>query len=130
MPRGQKPHPVDVHVGRQLRTQRVLLGLSQAALAKKFDISFQQLQKYETGTNRISVSRLWQASRILDVPISYFFEGPDGKADTATDILSTRAGLELVRDFEGCSEEVRKTVYLLCKDMAGDVRPVSRKKAN
>ena len=102
MPRGPNSHPVDVHVGKQLRTQRALFGLSQSELAKQLGITFQQLQKYESGANRTSASRLWQASKILGVPVSYFFEGLDGKADPAADILSTRAGLELVRDFEEC----------------------------
>ena len=123
----RKPHFIDVNVGRQMRAQRALLGLSQAGLAEKLDITFQQLQKYESGANRTSASRLWRVSKTLDVPISYFFEGLDGKANTTTDILHTRAGLELVRDYEGCSEDVRKTVYLLCKAAAVDVRPATGK---
>lgn len=118
MARGEKQHPVDVHVGGQLRSQRVLYGLSQSELAKLLDITFQQLQKYETGSNRMSASRLWHASRVLGVPVSFFFEGLDEKADPASNILNTRAGLELVRDFEACSKDVRKFASGLAKTAA------------
>ncbi len=107
MARGEKQHPVDVHVGGQLRSQRVLYGLSQSELADKLDITFQQLQKYETGSNRMSASRIWHASQVLGVPVTFFFDGLDGKTDSASGILGTRAGLELVRDFEACTKEVR-----------------------
>ena len=69
------PDPVDVHVGMRLRQRRTLLGMSQEKLAKAFGVSFQQVQKYERGANRISASRLHLLTKILDVPVSYFFEG-------------------------------------------------------
>ena len=69
------PHPVDVHVGRKVRECRIAQGLSQISLAKKLGISFQQVQKYESGANRIGGSRLWEISCILDVPVSNFFDG-------------------------------------------------------
>jgi transcriptional regulator with XRE-family HTH domain len=68
-------HPVDVHVGKQLRVQRIIMGLSQEALAKEVGITFQQVQKYERGINRMSASRLYDFSRVLGVAVSYFFEG-------------------------------------------------------
>jgi transcriptional regulator with XRE-family HTH domain len=68
-------HPVDVHVGKQLRVQRIIMGLSQEALAKAVGITFQQVQKYERGINRMSASRLYDFSRVLGVAVSYFFEG-------------------------------------------------------
>ena len=129
MPRPRKAHRVDVHAGKQLQARRTLCGLSQSELAEQFGITFQQLQKYETGANRISASRLWQAGKVLGVPVSYFFTGLDGEADTATDILSTRAGLEFVRDFEGCSKEVQKFASLLCRATAGDLNSGTGKKA-
>ncbi len=129
MPVGPKHHPVDIHVGGRLRTQRVLLGLSRPELAKQLGLSFQQLQKYETGGNRISAGRLWDASKTLGVSISYFFEGLDGKADPASDILNTRAGLELVRDFEGCSQEIQEFALLLCRAAVDEVNAASGKKA-
>ncbi len=67
-------NPIDVHVGARLRARRTLLGLSQAALGDTMGISFQQLQKYETGGNRISASRLYDVSKLLDVDIGYFFD--------------------------------------------------------
>ncbi len=129
MPRPPKQHPVDIHVGQQLRTRRVLFGLSQAVLARKLGITFQQVQKYETGSDRMGASRLWEAGKILGVPVSYFFEGLDGKAEPAAGILSTRAGLELVRDFEGCSEKVQELASLLCKAAADALNSAAGKKA-
>lgn len=73
-------HPVDTHVGRQLRIRRTILGMSQDALAKAAGITFQQIQKYERGVNRMSASRLFDFARVLGVPVSYFFEGLDEKA--------------------------------------------------
>ena len=70
-------HPVDEHVGKKLKNLRVLRGLTQTDVANGLDISFQQVQKYELGRNRISASKLFEISRILDVPPSYFFEGLD-----------------------------------------------------
>ena len=68
------PHPVDVHVGARLRFRRKLLGVSQTELGNALGLAFQQIQKYEKGTNRVSASRLYQAASILDVPITFFFE--------------------------------------------------------
>ncbi len=68
------PHPVDVHVGARLKFRRRLLGLSQTALGNALGLTFQQIQKYENGANRISASRLYQAASILEVPITFFFE--------------------------------------------------------
>ncbi len=128
MPRPPRQHPVDVHVGQQLRTQRALFGLSQVELAKQLGITFQQVQKYETGSDRLSASRLWEAGKALGAPISYFFEGLGKKTEPAADILGTRAGLELVRDFEGCSEKVQELASLLCKATADDLNSAAGKK--
>ena len=68
-------HPVDKHVGNRLRRLRALRGITQTALADETGVTFQQVQKYEKGANRISASRMWEISRVLDVPISSFFEG-------------------------------------------------------
>lgn len=69
-----KPDPVDVHVGERLRQRRTLLGLSQGEIGARLGLSFQQIQKYERGTNRIGASRLYRLSKVLGVPITYFFE--------------------------------------------------------
>ncbi len=71
----RRPHPVDVFVGRKLRMRRTILGMSQSELGDAIGISFQQVQKYERGTNRISASKLWDFSKALDVAPAYFFDG-------------------------------------------------------
>jgi transcriptional regulator with XRE-family HTH domain len=68
-------HPVDVHVGARIRQRRFLLGMTQQVLAARLGVTFQQVQKYEVGANRVSASRLWDIARLLDVPIGFFFEG-------------------------------------------------------
>lgn len=102
------PDPVDVHVGQRLRQRRTLLGMSQEKLANAFGVSFQQVQKYERGANRISASRLHLLTKVLDVPITYFFEGlPDvmparGEALKPTEgdeQMTRRETLELVRAY-------------------------------
>ncbi len=103
------PHPVDVHVGQRLRLRRKLAGLSQTELGEKIDLTFQQLQKYESGANRISASRLFDLSRVLDVPVSYFFDemtenvSDAGKTEAAlTDepnLMAKRETLELARAY-------------------------------
>lgn len=72
---GEAPNPIDVHVGRRVRMRRAELKVSQQTLAEQLDVSFQQVQKYERGSNRVSASKLFEISRALEVPISYFFEG-------------------------------------------------------
>ena len=68
-------HPVDVHVGKRVRHRRWLIGMTQQQLAERVGIKFQQIQKYETGANRVSASRLWDIADALEVPVSFFFEG-------------------------------------------------------
>ena len=76
-------HPVDVHVGKRVRHRRWMVGMTQQQLGEIVGIKFQQIQKYETGMNRISASRLWDIAQALDVSISFFFEGFDGEAAEA-----------------------------------------------
>ena len=71
---GKKPNPVDTHVGSRVRLRRMLLGMSQERLGESMGLTFQQVQKYEKGVNRIGASRLFQISKILDVPVQFFFE--------------------------------------------------------
>ncbi len=94
-------HPIDVHVGSRVRLRRTLLGMNQTQLGEKLGITYQQIQKYEYGANRISASRLHQLSRILDVPVSYFFDGLDKGANvwSPDDIWLKRETLELVRAY-------------------------------
>lgn len=75
-------HPLDRHVGRRVRLRRTLLGLTQQELGEQIGVTFQQIQKYERGTNRISASRLWEIARVLKVPVSFFFEDFQEDAET------------------------------------------------
>src|SRR5947199_10012591 len=78
------PNPVDVHVGARIRTRRLLLGMNQETLANALGLTFQQVQKYEGGANRVSASRLAQVAEILGVPVMYFFNGLETAGDAAT----------------------------------------------
>src|SRR6476661_5645213 len=103
------PRPVDMHVGSRVRMRRLMLGISQVELAAALDLSFQQVQKYEKGTNRIGASRLEHISRFLQVPVAFFFEGASdasavSKKDTRSlalmdDFVSSPEGLRLVQSF-------------------------------
>ena len=76
------PHPVDLHVGQRIRQRRCAIRMSQKHLAQAVGIKFQQIQKYETGKNRVSSSRLWEIAMIMDVTISFFFEGLELSTET------------------------------------------------
>lgn len=138
------PHPVDIHVGKQLRMQRIIMGLSQEALAKAVGITFQQVQKYERGVNRMSSSRLFEFSQVLNVSIAYFFEGYDdhgaaGMQDTSESVpgvsegeaaefepeqVFTRESLELMRCFHRVkSPQVKRRIVELTRAVA-DNKPL------
>lgn len=140
-PRGRKPgsnepDPVDIHVGSRLRTRRTLLGMSQEKLAEAIGLTFQQVQKYEMGKNRISASRLYQFAQILDVSISYFFEGYEQKDSHQSDIsgglsdnmqegfvpenvLYERETLELIRVYYSIQDpKLRKDLIKWLRQMA------------
>jgi len=136
MPSG-KPNPVDVHVGARVRLRRTLLGLSQEKLGEAIGLTFQQVQKYERGANRIGASRLWDLSRVLDVPVTYFFEDmeddiaamsprnvtPDVVEATpdTDDPLTKRETLELVRAYYRISSPtVRRRIYDLARALAAN----------
>ena len=82
--KARQAHPVDVHVGGRVRLRRVFLGYSQEKLANALGLTFQQIQKYERGANRISASKLYELSRILSVPVTYFFEGVESDAESGS----------------------------------------------
>ncbi len=94
-------HSIDVHVGKRVRLRRRFRGMTQLELAERVGTSFPQIQKYETGANRISASRMWDIAAAMEVPMSYFFEGIEGQApDTGEargDILTDKEALALVR---------------------------------
>lgn len=98
------PHPVDVHVGRRVREARAIKGMSQTALGNALGISFQQVQKYEKGNNRIGASRLWDISKVLDVSTAYFFEGLENGSGEDDNVLPRRA-IERARLIESIPDE-------------------------
>ena len=118
-----KPHPVDIHVGGRVRLRRTLLGISQQKLAAGLKLTFQQVQKYEKGSNRMGSSRLWQASQILDVPISFFFDDmPEGIEGGTTSSeaaplaeFTKRSILEFMKDFVKMSDYQKKRVHGIVK---------------
>ncbi len=131
--RGRGIGPIDVHVGARLRQRRTLLGMTQTNLGDAIGVSFQQMQKYERGTNRISASRLFNLSRVLDVPVEYFFEEmpPEVAASSPAtkrrgrarkppsyepDPMATRETMELVRAYYKIGDpQIRKRLYELTK---------------
>jgi transcriptional regulator with XRE-family HTH domain len=135
--RETRPSPIDVHVGSRIRLRRTLLGMSQERLGESLGLTFQQVQKYERGVNRVGASRLFDLSRVLDVPISFFFDDmPDSLAANfggvpsrrpgsvepqdpfGDDTLSRRETLELVRAYYRITDpSVRKRVFDLIKSM-------------
>ncbi|WP_225773374.1 helix-turn-helix domain-containing protein [Inquilinus sp. Marseille-Q2685] len=122
------PDPVDVHVGARLRQRRTLLGMSQEKLAAAFGVSFQQIQKYERGANRVSASRLHQLTQILNVPVGYFFEGmtdapQNGSAHPVHDseMVASRETLELVRAYYRIEDAtVRRRLVDLLRSLGPD----------
>ena len=116
-------HPVDIHVGKRVRHRRWLVGMTQQQLAEKVGIKFQQIQKYETGANRVSASRLWDISEALDVPVSFFFEGiDDGVAADAgadmqvpADLLGDKEALDLIRSYYAIPENQRRRLFDLAR---------------
>lgn len=116
-------HPVDVYVGKRVRHRRWMVGMTQQQLAEKVGIKFQQIQKYETGMNRVSASRLWDISEALGVPVAFFFDGIDAtaSADVAAtgsvpaDILADKEALELVRSYYSIPENQRHRLFELAR---------------
>ena len=115
-------HPVDVHVGKRIRHRRWLIGMTQQQLAEKVGIKFQQIQKYETGANRVSASRLWDISDALEVPVSFFFEGlqEEGKAAAdksavPEDLMGDKEALDLVRSYYAIPENQRRRLFELAR---------------
>ncbi len=112
-----KPHPIDVYVGARVRQRRVLLGMNQTKLGDALGMSFQQVQKYENGKNRISASKLFKLSQVLDVSIEYFFD--DMPPVVAASSMITQETLKLVRAYYEIEDaKIRKHVYELTKTLA------------
>jgi transcriptional regulator with XRE-family HTH domain len=126
----KSPNPIDTYVGGRVRMRRLMLDMSQEALAKQLGLTFQQVQKYEKGTNRISASRLQALSQILDVPVHFFFEGGPrlaskgkGLSETpvpnyVTDILADSDGHALIRAFARVKEPaLRRSIVRVVERM-------------
>ena len=128
----KQPNPIDIHVGSRVRLRRMMLGMSQEKLGEHLGITFQQIQKYEKGTNRIGASRLQHIARVLDVPVSFFFEDAPGGASRAgrhgrepsasyvVDFLSSSEGIQLNKAFIRIKDaKLRRKVIDLVRAMAG-----------
>ncbi len=116
------PHPVDVHVGKRIRHRRWLVGMTQQQLAERVGIKFQQIQKYETGANRVSASRLWDIADALSVEVSFFFEGLDNATASSirtdgvpADLLGDKEALDLVRSYYAIPETQRRRLFDLAR---------------
>ncbi|RTL53833.1 MAG: XRE family transcriptional regulator [Bradyrhizobiaceae bacterium] len=125
------PNPVDKHVGSRVRMRRIMLGMSQEKLGEALGLTFQQIQKYEKGTNRIGASRVQQIGDVLQVPVSFFFEGgptssvaADGFSEApspayVSDFLATSEGLALIRAFTRIHDaKLRRSIVDLVEQMA------------
>lgn len=138
--KSDKPNPIDVHVGSRVRLRRTLLGMSQERLGEAIGLTFQQVQKYERGANRVGASRLYDLSQVLDVPVSYFFEEMNPAVTSAAearraqaleeapspayeaDPMMRRETLELVRAYYRIADpQVRRRLFDLTKAIANAV---------
>jgi transcriptional regulator with XRE-family HTH domain len=131
------PNPVDKYVGSRVRMRRIMLGMSQEKLGDALGLTFQQVQKYEKGTNRVGASRIAQISEILQVPVSFLFEGgPSGSADShnegtsptyVSDFLATSEGLALTRAFTRIPDaKLRRTIVDMVEQIAAREGPDKR----
>ena len=131
----KQPNPIDIHVGSRVRLRRMMLGMSQEKLGESLGITFQQIQKYEKGTNRIGASRLQHISSVLSVPVSFFFEDAPGApgaseatgmaesrpASYMTDFLSSSEGIQLNKAFTRIKDsKLRRRIIDLVRAAAGE----------
>lgn len=133
----KKANPIDAYVGGRIRARRMFVGMSQDKLAEQLGLTFQQVQKYEKGANRVGAGRLWIIGRILDVPVSYFFDGlgvdaedaamsmaagagvAETRADYKSDPLSSPETIQLVQAFSKVNDpEIRKKILDLVRSLA------------
>ena len=135
----KRPNSMDAHVGSRVRLRRMMMGMSQEKLGEQMGLTFQQIQKYERGINRVSASRLWELGKVLGVPVQFFFEelayaqdGGNGLAhqagfaeasaeSTIVEFLGSRDGLELNRAFVRIRDaRVRRSIVELVRSLAGE----------
>lgn len=115
-------HPVDVHVGKRVRQRRWMLGMTQQQLGDRVGIKFQQIQKYETGMNRISASRLWDIAQTMDISVDFFFEGL-GAAEiedhpAVADPMAEREAIELIKAYSAIPEAQRRRLFDLARALS------------
>lgn len=116
-------NPIDLHIGQRVRHRRWLLGMTQQQLAQGVGIRFQQIQKYESGANRISASRLWDLAKALEMPVSFFFDGLEpgkGGGPEATDdgLLQNKETMDLIRAYYALNESPRRRLLELAKALS------------
>jgi transcriptional regulator with XRE-family HTH domain len=133
-PRG--PNPIDIHVGSRVRLRRQLLKMSQEKLGEELGVTFQQVQKYERGANRVGASRLYRLSRVLDVPVQYFFEGmgeksavtgmaEDDQTPIVYDFIQSSDGVALAEAFSRIRDiKVRRRILELVRTLATEADEV------
>ncbi|WP_448328625.1 helix-turn-helix domain-containing protein [Sulfitobacter sp. M13] len=117
------PHKVDVHVGQRIRQRRWLTGMTQQRLAELVGIKFQQIQKYETGANRVSASRLWDIAFALNVDVAHFFEGLEaekpqtekGLENIPADLVGDKEAMDLIRSYYAIPENQRRRLFELAR---------------
>ncbi|KAB2850988.1 MAG: helix-turn-helix transcriptional regulator [Hyphomicrobiaceae bacterium] len=134
----KRPNPIDVYVGSRLRLRRMMVGMSQEKLGERMSLTFQQIQKYERGINRIGASRLFELAKVLQVPVQFFYDGAPSSKSSETpahtvpglaeaqgenyivEFLNTRDGLELNRAFMRIADaKVRRAVVELVRSLSG-----------
>lgn len=119
------PHQVDLYVGKQIRQRRWMQGLTQQQLAEAVGIKFQQVQKYETGANRVSASRLWDIAQVLKVPVAYFFEGyvmgPQIVTTATGGPTDDREALQLLRSYYAMPVTQRRQIFELARVLSNAV---------
>ena len=119
-------HPVDLHVGKKIRYSRRIVGMTQEDLAKEVGVKFQQIQKYETGANRVSASRLWDISKALEVSVEFFFSGLEEETIRPSrqtkvfpvDTIEEKETIELIRSYYTMSKNLRIIILDLLRSIA------------
>ncbi|MGH6978706.1 MAG: helix-turn-helix domain-containing protein, partial [Brevundimonas sp.] len=118
-PPHDRPHPIDILVGRRMAERRLVAGMNQSDLGRAIGVTFQQVQKYERGANRVSASKLWQAAQALAVPITYFFDGAEAAGDVQTPPV-TRQSSELQHLFADLAPNAQRLVLELAHQLSGE----------
>ncbi|HEX7884369.1 MAG TPA: helix-turn-helix transcriptional regulator [Phenylobacterium sp.] len=127
---GDSMDEIDIHLGRRLRRRRRLLGLTQQELAQACGVRFQQIQKYECAANRMSAARLWQLAEVLEVPVSYFYEGltrdqreslDRGDSTSSTETMASKETQDLINAYYQLGERPRRRLLDLAKAMNGEI---------